>query len=153
MTIAELFARHRRIGLDANVLVYLLEAIEPRAHVARRLLRAVEEGGAVGILSAIGLAEVLVGPTRHGDLALTERYSDEIRGMPGLAVVPLDPQVAADAAVIRGVRAIGLADAIHLASARAAGATAFVTNDRTLRGSPKLEIVYLDELEIGPAAA
>jgi hypothetical protein len=34
-----------------------------------------------------------------------------------------------------------------LACARAAGATAFITNDRRIRGSAKLEVVYLDELE------
>jgi predicted nucleic acid-binding protein len=46
---------------------------------------------------------------------------------------------------------MSLADAIHMASARAAGATAFVTNDRRVRGSAKLEVVYLDELEAGVA--
>jgi predicted nucleic acid-binding protein len=52
-----------------------------------------------------------------------------------------------DAAVIGGIRGLSLADAVHLACARAAGATAFVTNDRRIRGSRKLEVVYLDELE------
>jgi predicted nucleic acid-binding protein len=42
---------------------------------------------------------------------------------------------------------MSLADAVHLASARAAGATAFITNDRRLRGSAKLEVIYLDDLE------
>ncbi len=42
---------------------------------------------------------------------------------------------------------MALADAMHLASARAAGATAFVTNDRRIRGSSKLEVIYLDDLE------
>ena len=42
---------------------------------------------------------------------------------------------------------MALADAIHLASARAAGATAFVTNDRRIRGSAKLEVIYLDDLK------
>jgi predicted nucleic acid-binding protein len=99
------------------------------------------------VLSAIGLTEILSGPARDGDLARLERNHDDIRAISGLSVLPLTPEVAVDAAVIRGARGMTLPDAIHLASARAAGATAFITNDRRVRGSRKLEVVYLDELE------
>jgi predicted nucleic acid-binding protein len=71
----------------------------------------------------------------------------------GLRIEPLSAEIAVDAAIIRGSRRIVLADAIHLATARAAGATAFVTNDRRLRGSVKLEVVYLDDLEVEPQVA
>lgn len=152
MIIDELCARHRRIGLDANLLVYVLEAVEPWAQAARALLRAIEGGAAVGVLAAVGLAEVLAGPARYEDLALVERYAVELHSMANLRIEPLTPEIAHDAAIIRGIRGIGLADAIHLATARAAGATAFVTNDRSLRGSAKLPVIYLDELEVGPAA-
>jgi len=137
------------VALDSNVLVYLLEAVEPWAGAARQLLTAIEEGHVAGIVSSVGLAEVLAGPARRGNLALVERYTDELGGMPGLRIFPFPPDLAADVAVIRGVRGIGLADAIHLATARAANATALVTNDHSLRGSPKLEVVYLDDLTPG----
>lgn len=146
MTIGELCARHRRIALDSNVIVYLLEAAEPWALVARQLLNLIDAGKAGGVLSAVGLAEVCVGPARLGDLALMERYAEALRSMPGLRIQPVTAEIAMDAAVIRGIRGIGLADALHLASARAAGATAFVTNDHRLRGSSRLAVVYLDEL-------
>ncbi|HEX9737803.1 MAG TPA: PIN domain-containing protein, partial [Candidatus Limnocylindria bacterium] len=90
--------------------------------------------------------EILSGPARDGDLGRLERTNDEIRAISGLTIVALGPDVAVDAAVIRGVRGMTLPDAIHLASARAAGATAFVTNDRRIRGSAKLEVIYLDDL-------
>ena len=83
---------------------------------------------------------------------MVERYNDEIRSIAGLKVVPFEVGLSPDAAVIRGVRRIGLSDAVHLATARAAGATAFVTNDRSLRGSTRLEVVYLDDLEVEPVA-
>jgi predicted nucleic acid-binding protein len=41
---------------------------------------------------------------------------------------------------------IGIEDAVHLASARNAGATIFVTNDRRIRSIPRLAVVYLDDL-------
>jgi len=63
-----------------------------------------------------------------------------------IRVVSLDRATAEDAAWIQGSLGIGLEDAVHLASARNAGATAFVTNDRRLRSIPRLEVVYLDDL-------
>lgn len=151
MTIDELCERHRRIAVDANVLIYLLEGDERWGRAARALMRAVENGRVAAVLSAVGLAEVLTGPARD-DLAHVERYNDEIRSITGLKVVPFEGGLSTDAAVIRGVRRIGLSDAVHLATARAAGATAFVTNDRSLRSSTKLAVVYLDDLEVEPAA-
>ena len=151
MTIDELCERHRRIAVDANVLIYLLEADERWGRAARALMKAVENGRVAAVLSAVGLAEVLTGPARD-DLAHVDRYNDEIRSIAGLKVVPFEGDLSPDAAVIRGVRRIGLSDAVHLATARAAGATAFVTNDRSLRGSTKLAVVYLDDLEVEPAA-
>lgn len=148
MTIGELTERHRRLALDSNVIVYVLEAVEPWAFVARHLLGAIEAGRFAGVIAAVGLAEVCAGPARRGDLALVERYAEALASMPGLRVQPTTGDVAADAAVIRGMRGIGLADAMHLASARAAGATAFVTNDRRLRGSSLLDVIYLDELSV-----
>jgi predicted nucleic acid-binding protein len=44
---------------------------------------------------------------------------------------------------MRGRRSIALADAIHLATARTAGASAFVTNDRAIRSTPQLEVIRL----------
>lgn len=149
VTIAELCERHRHIAIDSNVLIYVLEGSEPFGPVARALLTAVEEGQVAAMLSAVGLAEVLTGPART-DVALVERYNDEIRSIAGLKIVPFAVDWAADAAVIRGIRGTGLSDAMHLATARARGATAFVTNDRSIRGSAKLEVIYLGDLSLDP---
>jgi predicted nucleic acid-binding protein len=153
VTVAELCRRHRRIGLDSNLLIYVLEAVEPWAAPARALIRALEDGKAAGYLSAIALAEVLTGPARRDDLAAVERYNDEIRSIRGLRVAAISPDIAPDISIIRGVRRLRLPDAIHLATARAAGATAFVTNDRSIRGSTRLEVVYLDELGVDEPGA
>lgn len=146
LTVAQLCERHRKIGLDSNILIYVIERVNPWHELAADLVDAVESGMSGATISALGLAEILSGPARAGDLAAMERYDDEIREIPGLSVESIGPDLAADAAVIRGARGMSLADAIHLASARAAGATAFVTNDRRIRGSAKLEVVYLDDL-------
>jgi predicted nucleic acid-binding protein len=56
--------------------------------------------------------------------------------------------LAVDAGVLRGRTGCSQADAIHLATARQAGATAFVTNDRRFRGLQNLEVVQLVDLAV-----
>ncbi len=150
MTPAELTAQHRRIGLDANVLIYLFEDDADRGRLAGQLIDGLAQPGRHGVLATIGLAEVLAGPARRGELAELTRGVDEIRSLDGLTIEPLTVEIAVDAAVIRGARLISLDDAVHLATARAAGATTFVTNDRRLRGAPHLDVVYLDDLTPDP---
>ena len=152
MTVEEICRRHRRIAIDANVLVYVLEDSGPRAGVGRALLDAFEAGTTRGVMSVVGLAEISAGPARWSDPAHFERYLDEVRSIEGLAFQPLTAEIAIDAGMLRGVRGLRLADAIHVASARAAGATAFVTNDRRVRGSVHLEVVYVDDLALDAAA-
>lgn len=146
LTVAELCGTHRRIGLDSNVLIYVIDRLDPWREVADDLIDAIESGSIAATLSAVALAEILNGPARAGDLTAVERYDDEIRDIPGLTIETVGPELAGDAAVIQAARGMSLADAIHLASARAAGATAFVTNDRRIRGSAKLEVIYLGDL-------
>lgn len=146
MTVDELCAAHSRIAIDSNVFVYLLEGADSLADQAQALIDAVERGAVTGVLGAIGLAEICAGPARRGDVALVERYADALASMAGLRIQALSADICVDAAVLRGVRNLGLADALHLAGARAAGASAFVTNDRRIRGSRRLEVVYLEEL-------
>ncbi len=64
----------------------------------------------------------------------------------GLDVVPLTADIALDVAVIRGRDHIEIADAVHLATARHAGASAIVTNDERMRPVSRLEVVRLADL-------
>ena len=138
-------AKHRRIGLDSNILIYLLESSGPLADAAARIVDAIEAGTTEAVLSTVGLIEILAGPANAGDAAAFELTADALRDLL-IRVVSLDRATAEDAAWIRGSLGIGLEDAVHLASARNAGATAFVTNDRRRRSIPRLEDVYLDDL-------
>ena len=138
-------AGHRRIGLDSNILIYLLESSGPLRDAAARIVDAIDAGTTEGVLSAVGLVEILAGPARAGDAAAFELTADALRDLL-IRVVSVDRATAEDAAWIGGSLGIGLEDAVHLASARNAGATAFVTNDRRLRSIPRLEVVYLDDL-------
>lgn len=143
-------AGHARIALDSNVLIYLLEGDGALAEAAARIVDAVELGEVAATMSAVGLAEVLAGPARTGDARAFEATADALRDL-RLAIVTLDAATAEDAAWIRGSLGLTLQDAVHLASARRAGASAFVTNDRRIRSLPRLDVLYLDDLD-APAA-
>jgi len=106
-------------------------------------------GSCQGVISTLAIGEIATGPARAGDLAMVERYGDELSSLENVRVVPVDTDVALDAAVLRGSGGVTIADAIHLATARIAGATAFVTNDRRIAQIPRLAVGYLDELAAG----
>lgn len=145
MTLA-LLEKHHRVGIDSNVLIYLLEGSGPLADKSAALLDAIAAGEASGVLATLALTEVCSGPARAGDRALVERYADELASLENVRVVPLDADVAVDAAVIRGATSLSIGDAIHLACARKAAATVFVTNDHRVAPINRLEVAYLDEL-------
>jgi predicted nucleic acid-binding protein len=151
VTIDELAAQHRRIAIDSNVLIYLFEGTGAAADAAASLVDAVEAGRVEAVLATVGLTEVLTRPASLGDGALFERYAGELRGIPHLHLIALDDEIAVDAAWGRsGDRDLG--DAVHMATARHAAATAFVTNDRRVRARRGVAIVLLDELVPAGAA-
>jgi predicted nucleic acid-binding protein len=140
-----LVVEHPRVALDADVLIYLLEDVEPWASRAAALIDAADDGRVRLAMSSLGFAEVLVGPAREDDGARCERTAAEVRDI-GMEIVSVTAAIAEDAAWLRGRGSTQLVDAIHLATARTA-ATAFVTNDRRIRSQPGLEVLYLDDLE------
>lgn len=145
-SVASLVATHKRIGVDADVLIYLVDAVEPWAAHSAAIVDAIDEGQVRASMSALAVAEVLAGPARSGDAASFERTAAELQDLQ-IEVVPLTRQLAEDAAWLRGRGAAHLVDAIHLATARS-GATAFVTNDRRVRSLPSLEVLHLDDLDL-----
>jgi len=145
-SVADLASRHGRIALDSNVLIYVLESTGFEADRASEILDVIESGTVIGTIATIGLTEALTGPARDGDGARFELMATELRAIRNLRLVELRPEIAVDAAWLRGTGPMGLADAVHVATARASGASALVTNDRRIRSGSGLEVVYLSDL-------
>ena len=136
------------MAIDSNVLIYLLDESPGRAEVAASIVDAVAVGEIEGVLASVGLAEALVGAARTGEVAAFEYTAATIRDM-GFRIVGMDAAAAEDAAWIRGRTGMSLPDAMHVACARAGGATALVTNDRGISAQSGLEIVRFDDLTLG----
>ncbi len=141
----DLTTRHRRIAFDSNVLIYLIERSDARAEAVASVIDDLAASGSTGVLASIGVAEVLAGPARKDDPVGFEMLASALRDL-GFGNPVLDRVAAEDAAWISGRTGARLPDAVHLACARAAGATAFLTNDRRIRSRRGLEVVYLDDL-------
>lgn len=145
LSIEALLSRHRRVAVDSNVLIYLLEGNDRRAEIAARLVDAIGRGEVEGILASLGLAEVLVPAAKADDGPVFEEAAATIRDL-GFRIVALDAPTAEDAAWIRGRTGASMPDAVHLACARRAGGTLFVTNDRRMPELPQLAIAVLEDL-------
>ena len=126
------------------MLIYLLEGSGTLADKAAHLLDAIADGEAEAVLATLAVAEICSGPATAGEPALVERYADELGSLENTRLVPLSADIAVDAAALRGSGSLSLADAIHVASARHAGATAFITNDRRIKSMAQLKVLYLD---------
>jgi predicted nucleic acid-binding protein len=148
----DLATRHRHVAIDANLLIYLIDRAEPWASLAAAVLDAIEARRLTASMATVGQVEVLTGPARTGDASAFEQAADELRSL-GVALEPLSSAIAEDAAWLRGQGGLSFADAIHVATARAAGATALITNDRRIQARPGLDVLYLDDLVQEPSPA
>ena len=133
-------------GVDTMLFVYHFEANPQFGREAGRLLAAAENGSCRLVTSVLSLLEALVIPKRHGDEALCRRYRDFFGAFPNLTVVPVGPEIAEAAAELRAGHGLRTPDALHLATARHAGAAGFVTEDRRLRGIRGLAVRTLADV-------
>lgn len=115
------------VVVDTAPFIYLLESHPQFADQFVGLFEAAAAGDLTIRLSTITLAEVLSGPFKAGQTALTKRYE---KALSRLSVIPVSPSIAVLAAQLRAQYRLKLPDAIQLASALDVGAAAFVTHDR-----------------------
>ena len=133
MSEASLFAaiaEGERLLLDTTILAAYLDATDATHGVARAILREmVEPGRNPAVVSMVTVMEILVRPMRsvppghHTVLAF-------LRTFPNLECIPVDLQIAQDAAHLRADRRLTPPDALIVGTALAAQVRHVVTNDR-----------------------
>ena len=147
MDIDERLARHSILGLDTPVLIYHLEAHPRYLPLTQALLAGVQAGRWTAITSTVTLMEVTVRPWQLDRPAVAREYEALLIHFPHLILADVTRDIARRAAQLRARYRVGPADALQAATALVHGATAFVSNDRTLaRLSPVLDVVILDDL-------
>ena len=132
MGIVDLVDKSRVISLDSNIFIRALDDPDTQGESARRLLERIKEEIPTIFISVIVLEEFFVRVYKDRREKETSRFLDFIT-MGGLAtVINIDRDIALLAAKIRALHNVKAPDAIHLASAIAAGASVFFSFDKRL---------------------
>ena len=134
-----------RVYLDTNLFIYALEGFPEYADRISELFAAVDRGVLSAVTSELTLAESLVKPFMDNDLHRQTLYREIIQHSEILTVAPVSRDILIEAARLRSVSSLRLPDAIHLATALAAGCTSFISNDKKISSVSGIVMVRLDE--------
>lgn len=106
------------------------------------LWEALDRGAIEVVTSQLTMLETLVKPLRDGDQALAEDY-EKLLTATAVRTLPVTASILRDAARIRAAFNLKTPDAIHAATALAAGCVLFITNDTDYRKLTSLPVVIL----------
>jgi predicted nucleic acid-binding protein len=123
------------VVVDTAPWIYLLEDNARFAPLFEGLFVAAEKGQLQLALSSITLAELLVGPIKHGRDALAKRYE---KALTAFEIIPISAEIAVTAARLRAGTGLRLPDALQAATALERSAAALVTHDRDFSKLPGL---------------
>lgn len=136
----------RIVGLDTAPLIYFVEEHPAYLSFLDPFFVSIDRGEIEVVTSTLTISEVLVHPIRHANLALSRQYSEILLKSAHLRTIAVSPEIAADAAELRATSRLRTPDAIQPATARSAGADAFLTNDAGLAATPGMQLILLDDL-------
>lgn len=138
------------VYVDANAIIYRVEAIAPYVAAAQPLWDALDAGTQAVVTSELSALEVLVKPYRTGNPKLASLFIGTLYGTPGFSSQLVTRLVLENAAQIRATTNLKTPDAIHAATALLAGCTLFVTNDPAFRRVPGLNVAVLSAIAAAP---
>ncbi len=119
------------VFVDANILIYHLEANPDLGERASARLATLHAAGDQVVVSDLIRMECRVGPLKSGDAALLAGY-DGFFSARDVQVVGLTRTVCDRAAAIRAAHGFRTPDALNLAAAMESGCGVFLTNDSRL---------------------
>ena len=130
----------KRLAVDSMIFIYLLEGNSKFVDSIKNKLGDAEEV----IFSTFGLAEVLTGFEKTGDIKGKLQFLSFVESYKKMSVIGFGKQEALIFAKLRAkYPQVKPPDAIHLATALSARADAFLTNDSGLKCVEELPIQLL----------
>ena len=134
------------IYLDANILIYTVERIDPFRLLLDPFWQEVSARSVTTLTSELTILEVLTKPLRTGDVVLEGEFRKVLYSSPDVRLVPISQAVLERAATIRATHNLKTPDAIHAPTALVEGCATFVTNDPAFRRIPGMTVTVLDDL-------
>ena len=136
------------VYIDANVLIYSVERIEPYRTLLELMWQQGQDGALSIVSSPILVTEVLVKPLQVGNTEIEMQYR-EVFASNAMRLLEASYAVFDDAARLRAESGLKLPDALHAATALRAGCELFITNDTDFRRIQDLPAIILDDLLAG----
>jgi predicted nucleic acid-binding protein len=135
-------------AFDADVLIYAASAEHPMGPRIRALFPAREaepSGRVAGAGSVLLIPELLAKPLRGGETPVVDAL---VSLLSRLDLLPVDAATAELAAALGAAYGLRAADAVHLATAIAAGADRFITNNPRdfTKSIREVDVVYPTDL-------
>lgn len=135
-------------AFDADVLIYAAVPEHPLGRRVRALFRSAPTeptGVLAGIGSVLLIPELLTKPMRSGNDAESKALAVLLAR---LDLRPVDEATAHLAVALGSAHGLRAADAVHLATAVAAGASRFITTNSSdfSKAIPEIDVVHPDEL-------
>ncbi len=144
--IASVLTKHRIIGIDTPVFIYHFER-HPLYHpLTQSILSSVARGDLMAVTSVLTIMEITVQPLRLHRPEVADEYEVLLLNFPNLMVCNITASIVRLAASLRARLRYEPADALQVATCLDAEATLFITNDRQLRSTPDVEVLYLNDV-------
>jgi predicted nucleic acid-binding protein len=109
----------------------------------------IESGQLRAVTSPISLAECLIHPIQQSNLAAINTFTNLITFGANTTFVSIGEAVARTAAELRVKYKFKLPDSLQLAVAIESGCESFLTNDHQLSQVSEIDVIVVDDLEIG----
>lgn len=132
------------VYLDANCFIYSIEKVDPYYSLLQPVWQAAKRGEILIVTSELTWMEVLVRPLKDGNSQVESSFRAVLTAG-DVQMISATLPLWEDAAHIRS-QGLKTPDALHAATARAAKAALFVTNDAAFRRVPGLNVAVLHEL-------
>jgi predicted nucleic acid-binding protein len=145
-SLAGFLRKHQIIGLDTSVFIFEVEESRKYIEIVHPIFRWLEEPESCGVTSAVSMLELLVHPYRRFDVDTVNKFYALLSTYPNLHWVDFTLPVADAAARLRADFNLKTPNAIQAASALAAQATGFISNDTVFKRLDNLDVLILDDL-------
>lgn len=132
------------VYVDANVVIYAVEKIEPYASLLQPLWIKASSGELNIVTSELTWLETLTKPIGDGNLTL-ERIIRAFLSAREITLIPATLSIWEQAARLRGL-GLKTPDALHAATAVGSGCTMLLTNDADFQRVPSLPVTVLSEV-------
>ncbi len=139
----------RRLGVETAPYIYYVENHPTYANKMDAVIEIVETMSIEIYTASIALTELLMKPLQAQNQSLVDSYRELLTDTDYIYLVSVTPAVAEKAAYLRARYGLRTPDALHVAAAISANCNVFLTNDLGLKRVSELQILILDELDLG----